>query len=32
MAEIEASNRIAIEKHQQKAEEEKAHEAKIHQW
>lgn len=32
MAEIEASNRIAIEKRQQKAEEEKAHEAKIHQW
>ena len=30
MSEIEASNRIAIEKRQQKANEEKAHEAEIH--
>ena len=32
MAEIEASNKIAIEKRQQKVIEEKAHEAEIHQW
>ncbi len=32
LAEIEASNRIAIEKRQQKLEEEKALDAKIHQW
>jgi hypothetical protein len=30
MSEIEASNRIAIEKRQQKVNEEKAHEAEIH--
>ena len=32
LAEIEASNRIAIEKRKQKLEEEKALDAKIHQW